>query len=449
MDVTNRPGRAACTTATAGASTPSHRSHDKELPMQNLPPPQQQHHNCTLAVVRALTRPFLVPPTLQQLPTALVEPWRVRIPVDTQDLPTQNHWREQPHTTPLFHSMLDWQEETKEETAATVVPINDHSDKCDTNSRNSNKKNTETAATPTSTASLHPYFSFGNATSPFFNPYEDVGNCLRQLLLHQIGCQQMLNHHITLTSHDTDLFVATAPNFCEANLRNLRISPQYYLLRCHYDKRQKQLQFGYHTSITSTRTRSTAVVSSGYTWTMDHSDDDDNNNDTGTDTDTMNGPIKKQKSEDDASANSTVSPFQILHTLSLKKDPDWRLKACILLQNLARILLCLKDFAIPLVCRPEKLSLIHDGASSSDNDVIQKVYTTPNICNIFNATVRNMRDIYQALEEANVPHSDRIVYHMEKEQDGTCVCHFAPVGRSYLPEVRMRVCVKLVNMESF
>jgi hypothetical protein len=73
-------------------------------------------------------------------------------------------------------------------------------------------------------------------------------------------------------------------------------------------------------------------------------------------------------------------------------DDNLQLTTSILLKNLARILLCLKNFAIPLVARPEKLSLIRQR--------IQKVHDSDYICNIFNATVQNMIDVYGKIGDA-------------------------------------------------
>ncbi|KAL3918722.1 MAG: hypothetical protein SGARI_007388, partial [Bacillariaceae sp.] len=98
------------------------------------------------------------------------------------------------------------------------------------------------------TAHLHPFFSFGDPSSPFFfHPGQDIGNCLRNLLFHQMASHQSLGHDVTLSSHDFDLFVATGPAFQEEEVSSFRISPQFYLLRCHYDKEHHNLVFGYHT----------------------------------------------------------------------------------------------------------------------------------------------------------------------------------------------------------
>jgi hypothetical protein len=254
------------------------------------------------------------------------------------------------------------------------------------------------------TAHLHPYFSFGDPSSPFFfYPWQDVGNCLRNLLLHQLASHQVLGRDITLSSHDVDLFLATGPNFPESEVASLRISKEFYILRCHYDKPQERLIFGVHRR---------------------HGDFND--------------------------------IFHALEVVSLRDDPNWRLPTCRILKNLARILLCLKDYAIPLVVRPEKLSIVpsmtrEDQVSHNNSnhyqqrERIQKIYDGDYICNIFNATVPNMIDIYRKMDKAKVPHTDQIVSVVEEqgviitkdEREGKRrICQFAPIGRSYLPEVR-------------
>jgi len=173
------------------------------------------------------------------------------------------HWQEQNHTE-LFDTMFEWGVD---------------SDK--------------------PSVTLQPYFSFGMASSPFFQPWEDVATCLKYLLLHQTGCHQT-STSVTLISHETDLFIATAPNFDEGEIENLRISSTYYLIRCHHKNRS--LVFGYHTS-----------------------------------------------RKDDMT-------FHELHTVSLS-DENWRLTTCIIMKNIARILNTLKDYAIPVTCN-DKLSVV-------------------------------------------------------------------------------------------
>jgi Protein kinase domain len=227
----------------------------------------------------------------------------------------------------------------------------------------------------TSTASLHPYFSFGNPTSPFFRPWEDVGKCLKELLLHQFGSQQSLDS-ITLVSHETHIFIATAHNYSESKIARLLINvPGYYLLRCHHDAAKKNLVFGYH-------------------------------------------------------LQENYNLFHKIVELSLNDD-NWRLDACIVLKNLARILLCLKHYTVPLIwSRSTKLSLdLYHGEAC-----VRKVYPRNNICDIFNATVTNMIDVYNILEKADVPHTDRLVSVEEVDDGETKICNFAPIGRSYLPE---------------
>jgi hypothetical protein len=369
---------------------------------------QDCHHDCTLAVIRALTRPFLHPPSLSVdhddsnhnshrlgLKDALMAPWNVRVPVDPTDYTTRNHWQHQKET-PLFRTMFDWERHnTNDSKAAADVGVQQQQER------------------PKSTASLYPYFSFGsNPTSPFFAPWQDVGNCLRNLLLHQIESHQN-GQFISLISHETVLFVATGPNFQEAQLRQAKEKaaarhPDYYLLRCHYNKTAQKLIFGYHHAPSSTTTM------------------------------TMTRAAAEQQQE------HQFQIFHKLHTVSLEQD-DWRLITCIILKNLARILYCLKDYTVPLVwSNSDKLSLMccsyncHEN-SNGEEWCIQKIYETDNICSIFGATVTNMIQIYQAIEKAHVPHTDRLVSVVMEDNPGgggghSWICQFAPVGRSYLPE---------------
>lgn len=301
------------------------------------------HQHCTLAVIRALTQPLVVPPAIEELRNALLKPWNLRVPVDKTDCATQHHWQDQKHTA-LFESMFDWE-------------------------ANEGK----------STASLHPYFSFSlPSTFQFFvPPWKEVGNCLRQLLFHQIGSRQTCDS-ITLTSHHVHLFVATAAFYPDGEIVTLKscTAPGYFLLRCHHDVLQQQLVFGYHTK--------------------------------------------------------TGGCFQTFHRvieLSLQ-DEDWRPKTCVILTNLARIIHCLKDYTIPLNWnQSEKLSIVQQ----DQTEYIQKVYKADTIGGISNATVSNMIDIYLVLEKANVPHTDRLAS-VKKLEDKTTICQFNPIGRSYLPE---------------
>lgn len=341
--------------------------------------------HCTLAVVRALTKPLIDPPqaSTASLREALLLPWEVRIPVDPDDDTTRSHWQHQPHTT-LSDTMFDWQ-----------------------------------PPPGTFTASLHPYFSFGSPGSPFFEPDKDVGNCLKQLLLHRIASHQTYNS-IVLSCHDADVFVATSAAFEDSDLERIRSAvvsrvhaEEYYLLRCHYNKDHQKLIFGHHSA------------------------------------------------PDDACQFRT---FHELVEISLSDD-NWRLTTCIVLKNLARILHCLQDFAVPLVwSSSRKLQLIrtnpaqqrsyaHD-THDKNQYAIQKIYETKHICNITqNATVANMISIYQALKDNNVPHTDRLL--SVEEHNGERYCQFGPVGRSYLPqnvtelmEALVCVCEALVAMHA-
>ena len=330
--------------------------------MTNEPGSHHSNHHCTLAVVRALTKPLLFPPTTHndELKRALMLPWNVRVPVDPTDYTTRSHWQNQKHTA-LFHAMFDWEPHNTSPQAAT--------------------------------ASLHPYFSFDNPSSPFFAPWQDAGNCLKHLMLHRIASHHEPNKFIVLTSREIDLFIATSPTFQEQSddlerirkklCSRVRRNGGYYLLRCHYDKSNKQLMFGYHSS------------------------------------------------------PAEADEFRRFHTLveiSLLQD-EWRLTTCIVLKNLARILHCLQDYSAPLVWSSNrKLTAVHHHSSNNNGDgmCIQKIYKTENICNIFNATVSNMISIYQTLEKAQVPHTDRLVAMEEKK--GERICRFSPIGRSYKPQ---------------
>jgi len=348
-----------------------------------------RHHNrlddCTLAVVRALTRPLLVPPSPPtQLKLALTEPWNLsmRIRVDgVNDYSTVSHWREQNRNTALFRRMLDWREQEQQE---------------EEHDNGGEQEEKQYPSTP-SFCSLHPYFSFGSP--PFFAPWEDVGHCLKHLLLHQVASRHLTNLYLQLLHDDTTLFLATGPGFDDAtDLPNLSLysgstttapAAGYYLLRCHYDG--QELRFGYHLSAPHP-------------------------NDTG----------------------RPLDDFCVLHRISLQNNEDWRLQTCIVLQNLARILNCLKDYAVPLLWFSDATTKLSVVVNENDHrPVIQKVYVGENIGDIFEATVSNMVGIYRAIERAGVPHTDRLVA-VREEKDGNnetkTVCWFAPVGRSYLPE---------------
>ena len=303
------------------------------------------------------------------------------------DHSTVSHWREQNRGTALFRQMLDWREQEQEE------EHDDHGEE--------EKQYPSTM----SFCSLHPYFSFGSPKSPFFAPWEDVGHCLKHLLLHQVASRHVTNHYLQLLHGDTTLFLATGPNFDDAtDLPNLSLysggttaAPDggYYLLRCHYDGRARELRFGYHLSA-------------------------------------------PQPNDD----GRPLDEFCVLHSISLQPDnEDWRLQTCIVLKNLARILNCLKDYAVPLLWFSDettKLSVVLDD-ENNHRPVIQKVYVGESIGTVFEATVSNMVGIYRAIERASVPHTDRLVA-VREEKDGNndtgskTVCWFAPVGRSYLPE---------------
>lgn len=305
------------------------------------PHDDKDNADCTLAYIRVLTRPFLFPPRVHELKDALCSPWDVRMPVDPSfDESTGMHWQEQEHT-PLFRDMFDWRQ--------GIRP----------------------------TATLQPYFSFGVSTGPsalFFEPWQDVANCLKYLLLHQVACHQT-SSFISLSSQDIDLFIATCCTFSETDVRNLNISNKYYLLRCHYSK--THLIFGYH----------------------------DN--------------------------NTESCSFHSLESLSIKNNANWRLEACIIMKNIARIINVLKDFAIPLTCCPEKRKLVNNGAA-----VLKTYHSDQIVKGIPSATVTNMIRIYGAIKDV-VPHTDQLVSITKETTDDnneTILCQFHPVGRSYLPE---------------
>eukprot|EP00957_Ditylum_brightwellii_P002066 158681-Ditylum_brightwellii.AAC.1 len=79
-------------------------------------------------------------------------PWDIRIPVDPDDYSTLSHWQTQKQTN-LFNKMFDWN-----------LHVHHHHTEEDT------------SKLPPPTASLHPYLSFGSPSSPFFAPWQDVGN---------------------------------------------------------------------------------------------------------------------------------------------------------------------------------------------------------------------------------------------------------------------------------
>lgn len=294
--------------------------------------------DCMLSYVRALCRPPVFPPTSSELFSAMLALWDVRIPVNTDDSSRNMHWREQQHTEMLDH-MFSWN-------IASDMPR----------------------------AKLHPYFSFGIQTgNPFFNPSRDVAECLKHLLLHIIGFNEH-DSRVELVSHDVVVFIATDSLSLEKYVTSLRIDKNYYMIRCHYEKRSQNLIFGYH-----------------------------------------------------CHGNAV---FQQLHVLALS-DPNWRLKACLIIKNIAKIIHALIAFAVPLACN-DKLSVVGSN--------IQKIYWSDD-CGIkvaerSTATVSNMIVMYQAIED--VPHTDKLVsvqYKNTNDGGKTCiVCQFSPIGRSYLPE---------------
>ena len=220
---------------------------------------------------------------------------------------------------------------------------------------------------------LYPFFSISRDS-----PAEDIARCLQKLLLEQVGFRERKGSHTTVNSHGQDIFLATSPNYIEGEIWSIRISQAYYLLRCHFDN--QKLLFGYHLS---------------------------------------------PKGDDDMERKR----FHKLYEISMG-DVDWRLKTCITITNLARILISLTGFGIPLTCS-EKLSVAGD-------DTVQKIYTSDTICGIPNLKVDTMIEMYRSI--ANVPHTDklfsleertkRVQYNGEKK---STVCRFGPIGRSYLP----------------
>jgi hypothetical protein len=378
--------------------------------------------DCMLSYVRVLTRASVDAPLARQLQGALVQPWNVKIPIDTTDSITTFHWKEQKQTE-LFHTMFEWSDESVVASAVAQGKVY---------------------------AKLQPYFSFSSQTSPFFSPWEDIAHCLKYLLLHRIGSTQS-GSSISLCSHDTALFIATADNFNAIDLEKLRIDKTYYLLRCHHDKRSKQLIFGYHENTTATATTATATSSTA-------------TSSTATSTSTTTGTTP---------ATAKVSEFHQLHTVSLSDD-NWRLSVCVLMKNIASIVNTLKDFSVPLTCN-DKLSIV-------DNIAVQKIYKSDNCGNtldeVASATVTNMICMYMAIHD--IPHTDKLVSvvvevveagvsTMEKLDltkllpatatttaaagavgaaagavgaalgggggGKSFICRFAPIGRSYLPEV--------------
>mmetsp|Transcript_18568 Transcript_18568/g.35301 ORF Transcript_18568/g.35301 Transcript_18568/m.35301 type:complete len:517 (+) Transcript_18568:136-1686(+) len=244
----------------------------------------------------------------------------------------------------------------------------------------------------TSTASIGQYFSFG--TSFLLSPWQDVGKSLKQLLMNEVACRNKGEYFI-LSSQGLDLFIATGPNFPESWFSEVVIphvegdrvlDSHYYLLRCHQDKAANKLVLGYH--------------------------------------------CHAANPQDDS---HTFPTFHIVHEILLR-DEDWRLQACVVVTNLARILHCLKDYAVPLIWKNStKLRLVTSEGQDGVPEIyrIQKSYVSDRICPVFHATVGNMIDMYGALEKAKIPHTDRLVS-VEHDRDRT-ICKFAPVGRTYPP----------------
>jgi len=152
--------------------------------------------------------------------------------------------------------------------------------------------------------------------------------------------------------------------------------------------------------------------------------------------------------------------FHKLHVISMLED-DWRLNTCVILKNIARIINCLKDYAVPLIWTDSpKLSLVRNRSTINAHEsvyCIQKVYDSEQICSVTNSTVTNMIQIYQAIEKAKVPHTDRLVSVVTQENVNgkTRICKFAPIGRAYLPlnleellDALVCVCEALVVMHA-
>ena len=370
-----------------GSSTSSSNNHDSchddddENATQQSPPPQQRQ-DCTRTVIRTLTQPLVHPPKTQELHDTLLIPWSICIPLDgAHDYTMRHHWQRQAQT-PLYQRMFDWH-------PAPDIPTADN-------------------------ASL--YFSLGDSSSPFFAPWQDVGKALKELVWHQVASRHQGGGggndggHVVLSCWDLDVFVATAGPQWEDQSNDSATTmfhkvlhtqwerpphPDYYLLRCHYDKAGQRLVFGYHQyapPATSNQNKSA------------HTDED-----------------------------RGFATFHPTVDISLHDD-NWRLTTCIVLTNLARILHCLKDYAVPLVWKnSSKLHLVHQ---NNGRRAVQKVYHGDTICPQIKATVHNMVAIYQQMAQARVPHVDclvSVVRHADKGSTTRTTCQFTPVGRAYQP----------------
>ena len=209
---------------------------------------------------------------------------------------------------------------------------------------------------------LQPYLSWGDPSSFAFLPHMDFVHGLKHLVFNTVGSHTTCDNSTVLVSHNRPIFVSTATPYFQQGLfhKNVLQNEVYtekdaraYVLRCHFERNDHHLiLFGYHS---------------------------------------FHDP----------------EHFNQLYQVSLK-DADWRLKASLVLTNVARIINCLKDYTIPLMQWHDngKLSLCrhNDGM-----ECVQKIYKSPTICGIFGATVQSMISIYQLLEKANVPHTDRLV----------------------------------------
>ena len=386
-----RPSTASTSTAAAAANTTNNNNNNNN---NNTVTYKQ---DATLTVVRTLTKPLLEAPspTSQQLGHILTEPWNLKVRLAANDYTMRQKWKGQT-ITPLFTSMMEWEND------------------------NTTSKNTSTPS-HLPRATLSPYFGLSENSNTakslyaclagsLFTPWVEIGKRLQKLLLHQVACRQH-GDYLVLSSHQVDLFLATGPEFdSDAKDQNYTANnlfqvihppawdrvPDYYLLRCRYHPMARQIQFGYHHYGThSSGTQPTNATQ----------------------------------------AAQAFREFHSLVNVSLQ-DENWRLMVCIILKNLARIVHCLKDYTVPLQWSPHtKLQLVEE---TKPPILVQKLYDSEYICPEIKATVANMIRIYQTMQAAGVPHTDRLVsvthkYDHNDPSRRVTICQFAPIGRAFLP----------------
>ena len=222
--------------------------------------------------------------------------------------------------------------------------------------------------------------------------WQEVGICLKHLLLNQIGyhCSEAHGYIALTTSFGQVVFLCTyGPTYLENEIWNMKLNDTYYMLRCHQPSKDHQLIFGYHCAATSN-----------------------------------NGGIMK-------GGDCRQIFHKLVHVSAGTGNDDdyWRLQVIQILVNITKILNSLIYFGIPLTCMASKRKLVKFSNSTNDDgstissscgtpDVaVQKTYTSPYICEIRNVKVTTMIDVYRLLHENHVPHTDQLLSVEELSSD--------------------------------